>query len=113
MAGKKGMKHRRPKTAEERDSYAKTKIEYLLDKAIEGKAPGSWDNVRIMALKIRYDKLRPTLGATTVTERKEGWLDVMRRMSQEAKLVVQDQEQTENKPAQEQVQVIDLQVTDD
>lgn len=93
MAGKKGMKQARPRTQEERDKYALARIEELLDSAIEGKAPAKWNSVRMAALKIRYDKLRATLSSQELTDKREGWLDVMKRLA-ESKSHVQPQQST-------------------
>jgi predicted MPP superfamily phosphohydrolase len=84
MAGKKGMKQARPRTQEERDRYALSRIEELLDSVVlGGKNVAKWTPVRMQALKIRYDKLRATLGATEITDKREGWVDAMKRMAVE------------------------------
>ena len=82
MAGKKGMKHRRPRTQVERDAYALARIEELLDQAIEGKTIEKWNPVRMRAIEIRYNKLRASLSSQELTDKREGWLDVMKRLSE-------------------------------
>jgi hypothetical protein len=69
MAGRKGQQHRRPKTQRERDQYAITKIEELLDSVREGNE--SVDAARLRAIELRYSRLRPLLSSveqTTIEE---------------------------------------------
>lgn len=99
MAGIKGMKHKRPKTREERDDYALNKIEHLLDSVIfNGKQIAAWDQTRMAALKIRYDKLRATKSESEITDRREKWSDYVKRMQNQS---VAAQPQPEQPVAQE------------
>lgn len=65
MAGVKGMKHRRPRTAKERDVYAASRIEQLLDAAREGEIELS--PTRLKAMELAYSRLKPTLSAVEQT----------------------------------------------
>lgn len=65
MSGIKGMKHRRPRTAKDRDGYASARIEQLLDDAREGKI--KLDAAQLKAMEIRYSRLRPMLSAVEQT----------------------------------------------
>ena len=65
MAGKQGATWERPMSREQRDNLALTNIEMLLDKQIAGKKKVS--PARLMAARIRYDKLRPALSAIDQT----------------------------------------------
>lgn len=87
MAGKKGMKQARPRTQEERDRYALARIEELLDKAIEGNDIKKWSPVRMRAIEIRYNKLRATLSSQELTDKREGWIDVMKRLAEKKSAV--------------------------
>lgn len=87
MAGKKGMKHARPRTPEERDKYALSRIEHLIDKLAEntmlkcsacaGDIP--WKDIpqtAVTMLMKRYDKLRATRTESEVTH-KGSILDIL------------------------------------
>lgn len=65
MAGKKGMKHARPRTGKDRDSYAASRIEQMLDDHREGKI--KLDSGQLKAIEIRYSRLRPMLSAIEQT----------------------------------------------
>src|SRR5688572_25536356 len=91
VSGKKGMKHARPRTREEKDIYALARIEELLDGVIEGSPVQSWDQIRMRALEIRYNKLRASLASTELTDKREGYADVLKRMSQGKQEVTQPQ----------------------
>jgi len=65
MAGKKGMKHRRPRTAKDRDIYAAARIEQILDAAREGEL--ELTPARLKAIEIAYSRLKPTLAAIEQT----------------------------------------------
>lgn len=67
MAGKLGAKQARPKTQQERDVYALTKIEQILDSIGITQKKKTIDPVRLKALEIRYNKLRPALSAVEQT----------------------------------------------
>ena len=102
MAGKKGMKQARPRTQEERDKYALARIEELLDSvALDGKNMKTWNPIRMRAIEIRYNKLRATLASTELTDKREGWIDVMKRLS-ESPNVVKEQRISESAAEQEQ-----------
>jgi hypothetical protein len=101
MAGKKGMKQARPRTQEEKDKYALARIEELLDQAMEGKEIKKWNPIRMRAIEIRYNKLRASLSSTELTDKREGWVDVMKRLAGEKKAadpVVEPEEQRSNTP---------------
>ncbi len=90
MAGKKGMKHARPKTKEERDEYALNAIESYIDTHVL-KCEKCRNDMQIAELKPavatlmmkRYDKLRATLSASEVKMRVETMSDVLKRISDE------------------------------
>lgn len=65
MAGKKGMKHARPRTVKDRDGYAASRIEQMLDDHREGKI--KLDQTQLKAIEIRYARLRPVLSAVEQT----------------------------------------------
>lgn len=65
MAGKQGATWSKPMTQQQRDSLALSKIEELLDKQVNGKKRLSPST--LMALRIRYDKLRPALSSVEQT----------------------------------------------
>lgn len=105
MAGKKGMKHARPRTQEEKDKYALARIEELLDDvALKGKEVESWNPIRLQALKIRYDKLRAQLSASTITEKRELWTDFVSRAQDRLRnqQVTQDQRVAGSDQAQDE-----------
>ena len=64
MSGKKGQTWSKPMTQQQRDSISLTKIEQFLDNQIDDENP-SID--KLQAIKIRYDKLRPSLSAVEQT----------------------------------------------
>ncbi len=82
MAGKLGAKQARPKTQRERDQFALTKIEELLDSAVQGRAIKKWTPQRLRAIEIRYSRLRPQLSAVEVADRREGWSDFLKKIEQ-------------------------------
>ena len=65
MAGKKGMKHRRPRNQKGRDVYAISRIEQILDQAREGELELS--PAQLKAIEISYSRLKPTLAAIEQT----------------------------------------------
>jgi hypothetical protein len=93
MAGKKGMKHARSKTQEERDVYALTKIEQLIDKLAENTMLKCTDCAKdipwkdipshaVTLLMKRYDKLRATKTEAEITH-KSSWTDALARVERE------------------------------
>lgn len=102
MAGKKGMTHARPRTQEERDLCAKTRIEQLLDDFLfTGKKPVGWDSLRLQALKIRYDKLRASLASAEITNKTEGLTDYLKRVAQSKQEVSKPEPIAAQEPARE------------
>lgn len=102
MAGKKGMKHARPKTREERDEYALNKIEHLLDNVIDGEKLSTWDNIRMQALKIRYDKLRATRSENEINDkRSQQWWTGMMQKASERNQQVSEPKPVDPEPVQE------------
>jgi len=67
MAGKKGATHARPRNQAERDLYALTKIEQILDDIGISEKKKEINPIRLKALEIRYNKLRPALSAIEQT----------------------------------------------
>lgn len=97
MAGKKGMKQARPRTQEEKDAYALARIEQLLDDVgLKGKNVAAWTPIRMRAIEVRYSKLRASLASTELTDKREGWSDLLKRVSH--------QEQQVSKPDAEAAQ---------
>jgi hypothetical protein len=109
MAGKKGMKHARPRTQEERDVYATSRIEHVIDTFAEkyllhcAKCREEIDLKDIPAamatlLKARYDKLKPTKTEATITHRTH-WTDAITRVSQADQQVTPTPAVDEDRPA--------------
>jgi hypothetical protein len=78
MAGKKGQRWSKPMTSQQRDSIALTKIEKYIDGQIDDvllcpvceKEHGSakeLSSAAVALIRARYDKLRPTLSSSEVT----------------------------------------------
>jgi len=67
MAGRKGSTHSRPRNQAERDIYALTKIEQILDDIGISEKRKEINPVRLKALEIRYNKLRPALSSVEQT----------------------------------------------
>lgn len=78
MAGKKGQRWSKPMTSQQRDSIALTKIEKYIDAQIDDvlicpaceKEHGSAKDLSsgaVALIRARYDKLRPTLSSSEVT----------------------------------------------
>jgi len=65
MPGIKGMKHKRPRTKKERNTYAAIRIEEILDQAREGEI--ELTPARLKAIEIAYSRLKPTLAAVEQT----------------------------------------------
>lgn len=65
MAGVKGMKHSRPRTSKEKDSYRLARIEQILKEARENQRELS--KSQQFAIDLEYSKLRPTLAAVEQT----------------------------------------------
>ena len=94
MAGKKGMKHKRPKTKEERDDYALVSIESLIDNG-SLKCANCQNDIRLKELNPlvvqlmmkRYDKLRATLSSATVTTRQITVSDELRQIAEKKQQV--------------------------
>lgn len=61
------MTQKRERTEKERDGYALTRIEQLLDQACEGKV--QVDGSRLKAMEIRYSRLRPSLSSIEQTNK--------------------------------------------
>jgi hypothetical protein len=109
MAGKKGMKHARPRTQDERDIYALGRIEYLIDQIVEkhaltcqecgGHIPiKDLSPAAVTLLKARYDKLRATKTEATITHRTH-WTDAITRVSQADQQVTPTPAVDEDRPA--------------
>jgi hypothetical protein len=109
MAGKKGMKHRRPRTQEEKDTYALARIEQIYDEAMENhilrcekcKGRVSLKDVPphiITLMNKRYDKLRATKTEATITH-KQGWTEAIAKVSQADQQVTPAPAQDEDRPA--------------
>ena len=65
MAGKKGMKHRRPRNKKERNVYAIARSEEILDQAREGEI--ELTPAQLKAIELSYSRLKPTLAAVEQT----------------------------------------------
>ena len=108
MAGKRGMKHLRGKTREERDQYALLKMEQFIDTHslyCEGcKSEMHLEDIKPVVATLmmkRYDKLRATLASSTVEIRGESMSDVLKRIAERKQL--QDAPgSTESAPVQDQ-----------
>jgi hypothetical protein len=88
MAGKKGMKHARPRTQDEKDAYAVARIEQYIDSHVfqcdKCKAALNLKDIPgpvATLLAKRYDKLRATKTEATVTH-KTSWIDTIKAASQ-------------------------------
>ena len=108
MAGKKGMRHARPKTREEKDQYALNQIESWIDtqtlKCDKCKSDMHLSEIKpavAQLLKARYDKLRPTLASSEVKITTESMSDVLKRVA-ERKQAQDAPGSTEIAPVQDQ-----------
>lgn len=93
MAGKKGQKWSRAMTQQQRDAISLSKIENYLDQHIDGeilcpeckgKYPAHNVPKSVVAMmRMRYDKLRPTLAATTSEVRITNYGDALERIGKQ------------------------------
>lgn len=91
MSGKKGQKWARAMTQQQRDAISLTKIEKYLDAQIDGQffcesCKGEHSipeipNSAVQMLRMRYDKLRPTLASTTSEIHVTHFGDALARMA--------------------------------
>ncbi len=90
MAGKKGMKHRRGRTQEERDKYALARIEQIYDSTVDSiiecplcrtEHKMEIDSVKAKLLADRYATLRPKLSSSEVKMQVQSMSDVLKEIS--------------------------------